>query len=263
MEKNRLWKSSLKLDPLFKGMVKAEPGGNWRSDPRFFRCAASCRPLPGSINLSPAWFQQARDVSVYFIQNYLYRFGSLQLPTDMLEVSAPLKPGKAKPAATRWLSETAESFALMGALLHVVHPELYEAGRQIFRKLLEDPSQIKEGSAAKDVLKFWTSPFSGYNLISNRETPFHRDNFSRVAWYDLLTTLGPESHTRLLLPNIGIEMDYGPGTIVALGGTVLRHGVPMSEGNRLCIAQYMRDNVFNKLGIMAPGWMTVSVYEKQ
>lgn len=153
------------------------------------------------------------------------------------------------------MKSTAESFALMGAFLYIAHPELYAAGRQVFRAIGENPSLIEESTAVLDILQYWTSPFSGYSVISNRVTPFHRDNYSRAQWYDLLATTGPYEGARLMLANIGVELQYDAGTMVALCGKILRHGVPETAGDRVCIAQWMRDNVHSRAKVKAPGWM--------
>ena len=58
-----------------------------------------------------------------------------------------------------WLADTAESFALMGAFLSIVHPVLYRTGRDVFMKIISDPSVVKEGDAVLEILKLWTSPF--------------------------------------------------------------------------------------------------------
>jgi hypothetical protein len=148
----------------------------------------------------------------------------------------------------------------MGAFLNIAHPDLYRAGRQVYMKILEDPSVVKEEDAVLGVLQYWTSPFSGYGFISNCTTPLHRDNNSQGAWYDFLTTIGPYSGSRLLLQNIGVELQYDSGTMVALLGKLLRHGTTEADGSHICIAQYMRDNVHERLGIQSPGWMNVNKY---
>jgi hypothetical protein len=153
-----------------------------------------------------------------------------------------------------------ESFALMGVFLNITHPNLYQARRQVYEKIVEDTAVVKEGDAVLGVLQDWTSPFSGYGLISNCTTPLHWDNNSQGAWYDLLTTIGPYSQSTLLLKNLGLELQYNSGTMVALLGKLVRHGTTEVEGNRICIAQYMRDNVHEHLGIKSPGWMHIDMY---
>jgi hypothetical protein len=49
--------------------------------------------------------------------------------------------------------------------------------------------------------------------------------------------------------------------MVALLGKLIRHETTEAEGNRICIAQYMRDNVHERLGIKSPGWMYMDKYD--
>ena len=175
-------------------------------------------------------------------------------------MSATLKPGKIKPSTQTWLSEMAETFAVMGAFLIIAHPELYHACRKVFFEIMKNPGAIEEGEAVLVVLKYWTSPFSGYGLISNCVTPTHRDNNSQGQWYDFLTTIGSYSGSRLIVHNLGLEFEYKSGTMVALLGKLVSHGIKEPEGNRICVAQYMRDNVHHRMGIESPGWMTLAKY---
>ena len=107
-------------------------------------------------------------------------------------------------------------------------------------------------------MRLWTTPFSGYGLISNCNTPLHRDNNSQGPWYDCLTTIGDyEIGGRLVLKNLGLELDYASGTMVFLLGKLVRHGVSNINGNRVCIAQYMRDNVHERMRVRSADWPTV------
>jgi hypothetical protein len=67
----------------------------------------------------------------------------------------------------------------MGALLSIVHPELYEIGQGVLKKVGDSPDMVKDGEEVLEVLRLWTTPFLGYGLISNCITPMHRDNNSQ------------------------------------------------------------------------------------
>jgi hypothetical protein len=73
-----------------------------------------------------------------------------------------------------WLEETLESFTLMGAMLSIVHPELYEIGWEVLKKVTNNPEMVKDGEDVIKVLWLWMMPFSRYGLISNCTTPFIR-----------------------------------------------------------------------------------------
>ncbi|KAF8238009.1 hypothetical protein L208DRAFT_1244660 [Tricholoma matsutake] len=85
-------------------------------------------------------------------------------------------------------------------------------------------------------------------------------HFSQGPWYYFLTTISPYSGSQLRLYNLGLEFKHKLGTIVALLGKLVRHGAKDPEGNRICLAQYMRDNVHSRMGIESPSWMILSKY---
>ena len=121
-----------------------------------------------------------------------------------------------------WLEETSESFALMGAVLSIIHPELYEIGWEVLKKVANHLEMVKDGEDILEVLRLWSTPFSGYGLISNCITPLHWDNNSQGPWYDCLTTIGEyENGARLRLKNLGLELDYASGMMVFLLGKLV------------------------------------------
>jgi hypothetical protein len=155
------------------------------------------------------------------------------------------------------MEDMAESSALMGSLLSIIHPEMYRRSMEAFSYLAAHPELVKEGEGVLQVLGAWSSPFSGYSLISNRRTPAHRDNSARPEWYDLLATFGSYTDGVLEFPGLGLTIDYPPGSLVALCGKIIQHAVPEVTGSRVCIAHYMKDNVHQRLQVPAAGWMTL------
>jgi hypothetical protein len=114
--------------------------------------------------------------------------------------------------------------------------------------------KLAEMEEADDLINLWTSLFNGCQVISNRETPIHRDNFSAITWYDLLCSVGPYPGADLELTNVGLTFQYNTGVILALCGRLLRHGVSATEGDRMCLSYYMRANVQRHLGSTPAGW---------
>jgi Oxygenase domain of the 2OGFeDO superfamily len=117
------------------------------------------------------------------------------------------------------------------------------------------------GVCPQDVLSKWASVFSGVAVISNRSTPPHRDGSSRNNWYDILVTLGRYRNCHLKLPGLGISLEYGPGTVVGISGRLLEHAVPGFEGDRVCYAYFMRDNVHEWAKVPGTDWMYTKYYE--
>jgi hypothetical protein len=178
------------------------------------------------------------------------------IPTETTQV-APQASANFKDIATmEWLDQIAESNAILGAILSVIHPPLYRAGRKTLIELRQHP-EVKR----QDVLNKWTSVFSGISVICNRTTPAHRDFESRHFWYDLLATLGPYRDCVLNLPSLGITLDYGPGAVVGLSGMMLEHEVPRFVGERVCYAYFMKDNVHEWAEVADATWMKTYCYE--
>lgn len=112
----------------------------------------------------------------------------------------------------------------------------------------------------RHILDIWGSIFNGVQVISNRETPIHRDLASEHAWYDLLATVGNYRDTEFSMPGVGYNFEYSPGTLIGLCGKLLRHGVCEAFGDRVCIAYYMRSNVQRRLGAEFAGWNSIYNY---
>ena len=160
------------------------------------------------------------------------------------------------PAALEWLDAISESNAIISAILAVIHPNLYDAGWETTKRLRGTPE-----IGPQDVLSRWASVFSGVAIISNRSTAPHRDGSSRCHWYDILVTLGSYRNCNLELPGLGISLEYGPGMVVGLSENVLEHAVPSFEGDRVCYAYFMRNNVHEWADIPGSVWMYTKYYE--
>lgn len=141
----------------------------------------------------------------------------------------------------------------MGGVLNIIHPELYGVGIEALRAFKEHPEKISKGEQLSAVLNVWSSPFTAITVISNRDTPYHRDNGANHPWFDILLAVGEYENGRLELPGLGMRFKYDPGTAVSLTGRVLQHGATC-PGDRACIVYHMRSNVVQKLGIPSPLW---------
>lgn len=160
------------------------------------------------------------------------------------------------PAALDWLDAISQSNSILSAILAVIHPNLYDAGRQTMSCLIDTPE-----IGPQDVLSQWASVFSGVAVISNRITPPHRDGGSRRNWYDLLAALGSYRNCHLELPGVGISLEYAPGAVVGISGQVLEHGVPDFDGDRVCYAYFMKDSVHEWAKVPGSNWMYANYYD--
>jgi hypothetical protein len=211
--------------------------------------------------MSPAWFQQGKDVCSFYL-NTLTNSDNNDIQTNdfLLEVSGSLKNKQTGSRCSNWLETMRDTSALIGAILSIIHPDLYDGGVATLLALGEKEEAMKEYDMFMHLMQSWSSVFSGMSVVSCRESPVHRDVQSMHAWFDILCNFGQHSDGRMGLPSLGVRLEYNPGTMVGLAGRVVSHGVAQTEGKRVCLAYFMRDKVHERAGIKAPGWMNLSSY---
>jgi hypothetical protein len=156
------------------------------------------------------------------------------------------------PNALDFLHSIARPAAIASAALCLMHPEQYSEG-------LKNMSALQDRALSGElpiwhILEHWASVFTALSLISNRETPYHRDPLSRAQWFDILTSTGCYPSVRMSLPSLGMEVEYAPGVMLGMSGRMVRHGVRRVDGDRICVAWYMRESVHKYTGIERGEW---------
>ncbi|KAG2101396.1 uncharacterized protein F5147DRAFT_581632 [Suillus discolor] len=94
-------------------------------------------------------------------------------------------------------------------------------------------------------IRHWASVFTGVAVMANRWSPAHRNPKCCPEWFDIMTLVGNYPSTRMKLHNLGIELVYDSGVMVAFCGRLVRHEVDLRTGNRWVWAWFMRDSVHN------------------
>jgi hypothetical protein len=148
---------------------------------------------------------------------------------------------------TSWLQCMAPVLSIHSGILKLIHPSQYHGGTHCLSTLRRMPQ-------FQTHVERWPSVFNAMAVVANRETLYHRDGDSHRQWFDLLATYGNYSKGQFSVPGIGVDFAYGPGTVIAFCGNILRHGVPHCDGDRVCIAQYMRARVHDRMGSKNVGW---------
>lgn len=189
--------------------------------------------MTGIINLSPSWFSQGHEGS-----------------GESLHASSDIQHRD----NANFLHNIIFPNTLLAAIYSIIQPDMFESGFEGFEKLAEQ-GQLNE-SIIK-ALDSWATPFTGLSVIMNRETITHRDVKAYRESFDLLLTIGRYTGGRLHLPGLGFSLIYDPGTVVALAGNVLQHGVCPVTGDRACLAHFWHHKVGERLGVMQPGWVTL------
>ena len=153
-----------------------------------------------------------------------------------------------------------ESNSVMSAILTVIHLKLYKAGQETFN-YLRNAAKTTVDIKGQNVLSQWTSAFNGISVIGNCIVPLHWDVNSRFPWYDLLITLGSYCDCTLELPGMGCSLEYSLGMVVGLLGMVLVHEVPKFNGEWVCYAYFIRDNIHEWANVRGEGWMNTEYYK--
>jgi hypothetical protein len=156
-----------------------------------------------------------------------------------------------------WLNALKETGMDVDTIFSLVHSQLFEVG-------MKAVEQLKEtfGKSEPNVKK-WPSQTTAIGVIVNRKTPLHRDKGGNPSMYDILVAAGTYKSCLMELPDIGAMLQYNPGTVIAICGKVLRHGVRSWEGGeRICYPFYCRDNVHHRLNLPRTDWPHLSEFQK-
>lgn len=144
----------------------------------------------------------------------------------------------------QWLQDIDPVEWLLNAVLQIVHPEMYEASSKAASLLLQE---------LDSPLPTWPTVYSCVDIIANRLTPQHVDRGGALSFYDHLISLGESHDARFELDDFKAVFAYQLGTSVLFPGKVLAHSVPeWSQGERLVIAHYAKDNIHDRLGVARP-----------
>jgi hypothetical protein len=167
-----------------------------------------------------------------------------------MEVSKEMR----RKEAQQWTKELSETSALTGGLTALINPEVYRAGIEALEAIILNPELVSKNDDLHEILTFWTSPFLAISLISNRNSPLHRDNGGGYPTMDLLMSVGKYRHAWFNVPGLGYNLCYNSGTVIGICGRVVRHGAT-AEGQRLVWAHYLKINMLQELGITEPDWV--------
>ncbi|KAL4080808.1 hypothetical protein J3A83DRAFT_4084876, partial [Scleroderma citrinum] len=103
--------------------------------------------------------------------------------------------------------------------------------------------------------------FTNISAITSRCSSLHHNSYSCSSWYDILASVGNYKDCILHIPSLGINLMYGPGTVVTFSDHLLQHGVNSVEGNRYCLTYYMMDNIHNFIGVAKCDWIRMENVE--
>jgi hypothetical protein len=160
-----------------------------------------------------------------------------------------------EPVVTDFLAKSRSLHLSVEALMSITVPELRKRGQEVIEKMKEEE--------AHEHVSLWSSSYSALTTIVNRVTPRHRDHGGAPTHLDTLVSAGRHEGAYLEVPDLGLRLKYDPGTVVIIAGRILSHRVPMwAEGERICFAYYMKDNVHEHYRVGRPGWAQLRYFEE-
>ena len=105
---------------------------------------------------------------------HLWSMGVFNLAQTTLgiEVSAELR--KPNSDAHQWMKVMEDTTSLLGAVISVINPAVFETGLRFIEAINRDPQLVMKKENLDNLLACWTSPYSSASLMSNRDSPIHR-----------------------------------------------------------------------------------------
>ena len=155
-----------------------------------------------------------------------------------------------------FLIAISNSELICNSVAALITPELYDLGLSAIQKVKEG---VEMANNYKNV-ELWPSVYTAMQVIVNRVTPPHRDEGGCLTHYDLLVSAGTHTGATVDIPELGMTLAYSPGTIVSLCGRIFFHQVLRWEGERICVAHFIKDNVHERLQLPRPTWPKQSDY---
>ncbi|KAI6104915.1 hypothetical protein EDD16DRAFT_1443342, partial [Pisolithus croceorrhizus] len=142
----------------------------------------------------------------------------------------------------KWVDEMTEFHALLSGTLAVIHLWMYATGQEVLI-CLDAEARLWGDMDMCSMLPIWNSIYNSMSIMVNCMTPYHTDINGWKPWLDMLVTVGDYPPIDFVTPTLKLRFQYNLGTIIALSGSALEHGVGYSDGNHACLAYYMQQNV--------------------
>ncbi|KIK15625.1 hypothetical protein PISMIDRAFT_114784, partial [Pisolithus microcarpus 441] len=137
-----------------------------------------------------------------------------------------------------WLVNMASIHTLLSGTLMVIHPPMYCARRQALGHLAAK-ANAEADMDMTSALSVWNTVYSSMSIMVNCTTPYHTDINGQPSWLDMLLMVGEYKLLDFVILTLALWLHYNPGTVIALSGSSLKHGVGHVEGDHACLAYYM------------------------
>ncbi|KAJ2927250.1 hypothetical protein H1R20_g9842, partial [Candolleomyces eurysporus] len=256
------WKNPVVIENSFEELVQAsmaKNGGKSRDEQLqdAWQPPFTTRPDGSRVLVSrPTVFMDNEGVVYPLVKRISAHAG---MPRGMGHLPGPsstLNPKAGHNGGPELLEDLMETNVIIGVLLSLIHPSLFDMQFQVllevYRKLHSQRCPVTNPELTEAVFEHRSTPFSGFAIIANRETPLHQDTQGGRTMLDILSVFGDHSGGRLEIPLLNARFVYNPKTAFVLPGYLMQHGASRTEGERVCIASYMRPTVGE--GILKGGY---------
>ena len=126
---------------------------------------------------------------------------------------------------------------------------------------MEALHKLQQDSNTASVAEKWPSLYGVISVINNRIAPAHRDGNGLAPAFDLLVALGSYTTCTLDILDLGLKLNYFPGTAVFLCANVFQHEVTAwDQGDRGLYAHFLKRPVLELLKVQEPQWACISDY---
>ncbi|KAI5992255.1 hypothetical protein EDC04DRAFT_2613660 [Pisolithus marmoratus] len=216
-----IWNSLDGMSAALEDSLKPSCQHGWCNDQILFCEMADLR---GSIDFLPGWYQQGHGPK-------------------------SVKPGEeVKFHPKQWVDQMSDVHAHLSGTLAVIHLWMFAAGWEALIWLGME-ARRQEDMDMSSILQIWNSVYNCASIMVNCTTPYHTDINGWEPWLDMLMMVGDYTPLDKVIPMLKLQFQYNPGTIIAMSGSALEHGVGYSEGNQACLAYYMWQNVHQSIGM--------------
>ncbi|TEB26027.1 hypothetical protein FA13DRAFT_1796103 [Coprinellus micaceus] len=120
--------------------------GNWRDDRSTYADPSKCTIPPGNANISVGWYARGQAAKKEHL-----------MPSSILRQESGIA----------FLQETHVAAGIVGAMLSIIHPEVYEAHLLVLLEMHWMRNCLADPEFTKAVFEDWQSPFSAFAIIAN------------------------------------------------------------------------------------------------
>ncbi|KAI5981033.1 hypothetical protein EDD15DRAFT_2204717 [Pisolithus albus] len=113
------------------------------------------------------------------------------------------------PGTHTWVSrmgyDMSEFHSLLSGMLSMIHPHMYEAGREVLIRL-NDLANRRDDADMRSILPIWSSVYNSMSIMVNCATPYHIDINGREPWLDMLVMVGEYQPLDFVIPTLELHL---------------------------------------------------------